>query len=313
MGPIEQLVQERLPPDRAATVQAFAQAYLRRLTAAGDDDGHDPEALYHELLGAFELAAARDGAPMAVRAFNPTRAEHGYEPGGVGAGDQHRGPPVPRRLGQRRAAGAGPGDRARAAPDHRHRALARRRHRADPPSRRRAGHRVGHALRARPAPGARGPRRPRGRGALGAGRRAPRGARLPPAARARGGGRRGRPRRGRPLRQRRGGRGRGLPRVARARQLHLPRSARLRAGGRRAARGGWLGPGTARRRAALGMGQAGPRRDAGPEPARARPGGRAAAGLQDATGCRRCTAACAWTTSGSAASRPTARSSARRG
>ncbi len=82
MGPIEQLVQERLPPDRAATVQAFAHAYLRRLAADGDDDGHDPEALYHELLGAFELAAARDGAPMAVRAFNPTRAEHGYEPGG---------------------------------------------------------------------------------------------------------------------------------------------------------------------------------------------------------------------------------------
>src|SRR5512132_4402851 len=82
MGPIEQLVQERLPPERAATVQAFAQAYLRRLAVAGDDDGHDAEALYHEVLGAFELAASRDGAPMAVRAFNPTRAEHGYEPGG---------------------------------------------------------------------------------------------------------------------------------------------------------------------------------------------------------------------------------------
>ena len=76
MGPIEQLVQERLPPDRAETVQAFARAYLRRLTAAADEDGHDAEALYHELLGAFELAASRDGAPMAVRAFNPTLAEH---------------------------------------------------------------------------------------------------------------------------------------------------------------------------------------------------------------------------------------------
>jgi glutamate dehydrogenase len=82
MGPIEQLVQERLPPDRAATVQAFAQAYLRRLATTADEDGHDAEALYHELLGAFELAASRDGAPMAVRAFNPTLAEHGYEPGG---------------------------------------------------------------------------------------------------------------------------------------------------------------------------------------------------------------------------------------
>src|SRR3954466_8860672 len=82
MGPIEQLVQERLPPDRAATVQASAQAYLRRLATAADGDGHDAEALYHELLGAFELAASRNGAPMAVRAFNPTRAEHGYEPAG---------------------------------------------------------------------------------------------------------------------------------------------------------------------------------------------------------------------------------------
>ena len=82
MGPIEQLVQERLPPDRAETVQAFAQAYLRRLATGVDEDGHDTEALYHEVLGAFELAASRDGAPMAVRAFNPTLAEHGYEPGG---------------------------------------------------------------------------------------------------------------------------------------------------------------------------------------------------------------------------------------
>src|SRR6187200_1484919 len=82
MGPIEQLVQERLPPERAEAVREFAKAYLRRLAATGDDDGHDAEALYHEVLGAFELAASRDGAPIAVRAFNPTMAEHGYEPGG---------------------------------------------------------------------------------------------------------------------------------------------------------------------------------------------------------------------------------------
>src|SRR6266540_379471 len=82
MGPIEQLVQERLPPERAETVQAFAKAYLRRLAADADDDGHDSEALYHEVLGAFQLAASRDGAPIAVRAFNLTLAEHGYEPAG---------------------------------------------------------------------------------------------------------------------------------------------------------------------------------------------------------------------------------------
>jgi glutamate dehydrogenase len=81
MGPIEQLVDERLPPDRAEAVRAFARAYLRRLAVA-DDGEPDREALFHELLGAFELAASRDGAPIAVRAFNPTRAEHGYQPAG---------------------------------------------------------------------------------------------------------------------------------------------------------------------------------------------------------------------------------------
>jgi glutamate dehydrogenase len=80
MGPIEQLVDERLPPDRAEPVREFAKAYLRRL--ATEDDAHDDEALYHEVLGAFQLAAARNGAPIAVRAFNPTLAEHGYEPTG---------------------------------------------------------------------------------------------------------------------------------------------------------------------------------------------------------------------------------------
>ena len=82
MGPIEQLVQERLPPERAAAVREFAKAYLRRLAAAATTTATTPRRCYHEVLGAFELAASRDGAPMAVRAFNPTRAEHGYEPGG---------------------------------------------------------------------------------------------------------------------------------------------------------------------------------------------------------------------------------------
>jgi glutamate dehydrogenase len=77
---VEQLVEERLPPERAEAVREFARAYLRRLS--GVEDGHDPEALYHEVLGAFELAAARDGAPMAVRAINPTREAHGYQTAG---------------------------------------------------------------------------------------------------------------------------------------------------------------------------------------------------------------------------------------
>jgi glutamate dehydrogenase len=74
---VEQLVHERLPPERAEAVTEFARAYLRRMSDT--EDGHDPEALFHELLGAFELAASRDGAPMAVRAINPTREAHGYQ------------------------------------------------------------------------------------------------------------------------------------------------------------------------------------------------------------------------------------------
>src|SRR3954453_2331852 len=77
---VEQLVEERLGPERAEAVREFARAYLRRLS--GLEDGHDTEALYHEVLGAFELAAARDGAPMAVRAINPTREAHGYQTSG---------------------------------------------------------------------------------------------------------------------------------------------------------------------------------------------------------------------------------------
>jgi glutamate dehydrogenase len=80
MGPVEELVEARLPADRAEAVREFAKAYLRRLAA--EEDGHDDDALFHEVLGAFQLMASRNGAPIAVRAFNPTRAEHGYEPAG---------------------------------------------------------------------------------------------------------------------------------------------------------------------------------------------------------------------------------------
>ena len=51
MGPMEQLVQERLPPERAEAVPRVRAAYLRRLAATADEDGHDAEALYHEVAG----------------------------------------------------------------------------------------------------------------------------------------------------------------------------------------------------------------------------------------------------------------------
>ncbi|MGZ4275120.1 MAG: NAD-glutamate dehydrogenase [Solirubrobacteraceae bacterium] len=81
MGRVEELVSQRLPAERANVVAAFAHAYLRRIDGA-EDEQPDAEALYHEVLGAFELAASRNGAPAAVRAFNPTLEEHGYQPPG---------------------------------------------------------------------------------------------------------------------------------------------------------------------------------------------------------------------------------------
>src|SRR4051794_8443751 len=66
----------------APEVKAFARAYLRRPAAAGrPDDDCDPDALLAEVLGAYGLAANRT-APVAVRAFTPSRTEHGYATGG---------------------------------------------------------------------------------------------------------------------------------------------------------------------------------------------------------------------------------------
>jgi glutamate dehydrogenase len=78
------LIDARLEPERAPAVRDFACAYVRRLS--GDAQGGPPatEALFHEIVGIFELACARDGAPAAVRAFNPSVTEDGYEtPGSV--------------------------------------------------------------------------------------------------------------------------------------------------------------------------------------------------------------------------------------
>ncbi|MEA2319369.1 MAG: glutamate dehydrogenase, partial [Solirubrobacteraceae bacterium] len=81
LGQLLALVDERVPAERAPAVRAFAREYVRRY--AGDPEDHAAEDLFHEVLGAFELAASRDGAPAAVRAFNPTVAEHGYRARGA--------------------------------------------------------------------------------------------------------------------------------------------------------------------------------------------------------------------------------------
>ena len=68
---------------RAPMLRAFAEAYLRRMSA----DllaGRSAEELFGEIVGAFDLADRRGAEPLAVRAFNPTLQADGYSlPGSV--------------------------------------------------------------------------------------------------------------------------------------------------------------------------------------------------------------------------------------
>jgi glutamate dehydrogenase len=74
-----ELIDEKVPAERAAAVRAFAQTYLRRLSPDASE-GVPPEDLLAEVVSVFEFASARGREPVAVRALNPTRAEHGYGP-----------------------------------------------------------------------------------------------------------------------------------------------------------------------------------------------------------------------------------------
>src|SRR4051812_44331738 len=56
--------------------RAFAAAYVRRLST----EGISPEHLAAEVLSAFAFVNGRGRDPVAVRAFNPTLSEDGYEP-----------------------------------------------------------------------------------------------------------------------------------------------------------------------------------------------------------------------------------------
>jgi glutamate dehydrogenase len=73
------LIGERTSSERAPAVRAFAEAFLRRLSADGAGGDLKADALCGEIVGAFEFASARGAEPIAVRAFNPTLDEHGYE------------------------------------------------------------------------------------------------------------------------------------------------------------------------------------------------------------------------------------------
>src|SRR3954469_2730829 len=78
------LIGERTSSERAPAVRAFAEAFLRRLSAGGADGALVPEALCGEVGGGLEFASARGAEPIAVRAFTPGLEEHGYEaPGSV--------------------------------------------------------------------------------------------------------------------------------------------------------------------------------------------------------------------------------------
>jgi len=70
-------VAELAPDGRADVVAAFARAYTKRL-AAEDLQELTPGELAGQIVGVFALADARRGE-VAVRAFNPTVADDGYQ------------------------------------------------------------------------------------------------------------------------------------------------------------------------------------------------------------------------------------------
>jgi glutamate dehydrogenase len=81
-GPVLQQLLERIearvPPERVEMVREFARRYTGRM---GPEVLAEvtPDELLGQVLGAFELADGRNGQEVAVRAFNPTLSEHGYQ------------------------------------------------------------------------------------------------------------------------------------------------------------------------------------------------------------------------------------------
>ena len=78
---LDQLVERipsQVPTEQADAVAAFANAFTRRLSPADLAD-LGPDELLGLVLGAFRLADGRRKDEVAVRVFNPSRAEDGYE------------------------------------------------------------------------------------------------------------------------------------------------------------------------------------------------------------------------------------------
>jgi glutamate dehydrogenase len=76
------LVDARVSPERAAAVRAFTAAFTRRRSPEELGE-RSPEELLAVVLGAFELADARPEDDVAVRVFDPSPEEHGYEAPGT--------------------------------------------------------------------------------------------------------------------------------------------------------------------------------------------------------------------------------------
>ena len=75
-------ISELVPADRLETAVAFARAFTRRMPP--ELGSRSPSELAGQVVGAFRLADARNGADVAVRVFNPDGEHDGYTtPGSV--------------------------------------------------------------------------------------------------------------------------------------------------------------------------------------------------------------------------------------
>ena len=77
-APVLELLDASVPPERAEALRAFALAFTRRLPPQ-DLAERPPAELVGVIGGAFRLADTRRPDEFAVRVFEPTVAEHGYE------------------------------------------------------------------------------------------------------------------------------------------------------------------------------------------------------------------------------------------
>jgi glutamate dehydrogenase len=79
---VPELIDAKVPADRAEAVRAFAVAFTRRMTPQ-DLEERNPQELLGVILGAFELADARGPDEFAVRVFEPSSTRDGYETSGT--------------------------------------------------------------------------------------------------------------------------------------------------------------------------------------------------------------------------------------